>query len=147
MNLETKNEHTQNVVHFASLIHLAFADNEFRIEEYELLEKYALKLGITEDESQMILDNPSAFSVAPIAEFKTRLEFVYDFFKIIYADDRLNEAEYKLAKDYIQALGFNAVESKIILSRSIELFEKNDGAFVDEEVSLAEYERLVFGDE
>jgi len=119
------NRRQNNINHFGSLVNLAFIDGEFPVEEYELLKSFATKLGITEDEQKMILDSPENFSVQPINTFNERLGYVYDFFKMVYADHRLDETEYHLVMNYVQKLGFNNVQAKAIINRSIEIY-KND---------------------
>ncbi|GAA4272014.1 hypothetical protein U6A24_10930 [Aquimarina gracilis] len=137
-------ERKQNLTQFASLVNLAFIDDEFNKEEYELLEKLGDKLGITKDERLMVLDNPDAFTIEQIESYNKRLEFIFDFFKMIYADNKLDRAEYELVLKYIQAIGFNIINTKTILNRSIELFEKNDRVFLKGDMSLTEYKNLIF---
>ena len=118
-------ERINNLNHYGSLVNLAFVDGEFVAEEYDLLQGFAKKLGITADEQKMILDNPENFSAETIDDFSKRMGYVYDFFKIIYADHRLDETEYQLVMMYVQKLGFNNVQAKTIINRSIEIYEKD----------------------
>lgn len=118
-------EHTNNINHFGCLINLAFVDSEFDGEEYFILESIAQKLGLSNQERKMVLDAPENFKLGVIDSMEMRIAFMYDFFKMIFADGRLDEAEYHLVTNYIKALGFDFLTTKKIINRSIELFEKD----------------------
>lgn len=130
-------EHQQNVVHFANLWNLAFADGKFDHEEYLLLEFFVRKLKITPEERRMIFDNPEKYVIRPVESFSKRLEYIFDFFKIIYANNKLDENEYKLVSNYVIALGFNKTNTNKIVNKTIELFERD--------LSLPNYEKYIFG--
>lgn len=129
------NNHTNNLNHFGSLVNLAFIDGEFTDEEHTMLERFANKLSISDDERKMILDSPEDFTFDKTPTLEKRYEYVYDFFKMIYADHRLDETEYHLVMGYIKMLGFNSVKAKQIINKSIEIFECN--------ISVKDYELLV----
>ncbi|WP_027395072.1 hypothetical protein [Aquimarina latercula] len=133
-----KKEHQENLIHFASLVNLAFVDNEFDSEEYLVLESLAQKLNISKEERTNILESPESFAIKPIDSFSKRLEFIFNFFNIIYADHKIAEQEYELVKNYISGLGFNEENTQKILKKSIRIFERK--------FSLAEYEKLIFED-
>lgn len=116
-------ERLNNLNHFGSLVNLAFVDSEFSTEEFEMLSNFSLKLNLTTEERNMILDNPEYFTPSKIQPLSKRITYVYDFFRMIYADHRLDENEYLLVIKYVQQLGFNNVQAKKIVNRSVELFE------------------------
>lgn len=117
------NERKNNINHFGSLVNLAFVDGEFTAEEFDFLSNFAEKLNLTQAERNMILDTPELFTLRSIESFSKRVAFIYDFFKMIYADHRLDEAEYHLVIKYVEQLGFNHVDAKKLVNRSVELFE------------------------
>lgn len=129
------NERANNINHFGSLVNLAFADGEFTTEEFEVLSNFAEKLNLTKEERNMVLDAPEIFSLRNIEPLSKRISYIYDFFKMIYADHRLDETEYHLVIKYVEQLGFNHVKAKAIVNNSVELFE--------DDITEADYEILV----
>lgn len=124
-----------NINHFGCLVNLAFVDGEFTTEEFEVLSGFAEKLNLTKEERNMVLDTPEQFTLQSIEPLSIRMSYIYDFFKMIYADHRLDETEYHLVIKYVQQLGFNHVNAKMLVNKSVELFE--------DDISEADYEVLV----
>lgn len=115
MNSGTSN----NLVHFAHLVNLSYVDGEPGPNEKELLDRFALKLGVSEAEYEQILENPMVKGDSNIPTLGKRFDYIYDFFNIIYADNRLDEEEYHLVISYMTAMGFSGTESRNLINRSI----------------------------
>jgi uncharacterized tellurite resistance protein B-like protein len=112
-----------NLIHFAHLVNLSLADGTIGIEEMPILERMATKLGLSEEEMNQVLENPLIERELNPQTIGRRFDYVYDFFQIVYADNRLDEEEYHLVSKYIGKLGFNGTEVSSIINRSIEIFE------------------------
>lgn len=77
-------EHLRNLGHFASIVNLAAIDGAINMEEQIVLERFASKLNISEDEFKKVLENPAAFPIHPNNSYQGRLERLYDLFTIIF---------------------------------------------------------------
>lgn len=134
----TKNmEHNDNFVHFASLVYLAYVDGEPSPEEMEILAGFSTKLGVNEQEVEQIVSNPEKYRVRPMKSRTERLHYIFDLFRIIYADYKLNIDEYDFVRAYIKTLGFNSLETQKIMNKTI--------AFFENAIDIEDYENMIFG--
>ena len=116
-------EHRNNVAHFASIINLARADGDINREEQSVIKRFSQKLGLTEEEYKMILKNPEQYPISPNNSFEVRLELLFDLFKIVYADNRIEPTEKALIHKYAIGLGFATEKAHEIIEKSILIFE------------------------
>ncbi|MGB5666347.1 MAG: TerB family tellurite resistance protein [Maribacter sp.] len=137
MDTLEKIEHRRHVVHFAQLVNLAKSDGQLELDESIILERLAQKLDIPWKEYDRILENSTDQMVEPLDSLDKKYEYIYDFFKIIFADNRLDEEEYGLVLKYIYALGFKNSETTEIIKRTVAIFEEG--------ISLRVYKRLILG--
>ncbi|WP_027392440.1 hypothetical protein [Aquimarina latercula] len=136
--LLNNNRAEDNLLHFACLVSLARIDGEIDIQEQKTLEKLATELKITQDQFDNLLSNTDKVVIEPIKSFSNRLQYVYNFFKVIYTNKELGEKERGLVKQYISSLGFNEENTVKLMKTNKKVFEENLG--------LSEYEYFIFGD-
>ncbi len=91
--------------HFLRLYQIAFADDNFDKLELEMLYKFASDRGLTKEQLDGILLNPSA-SVSIPESIETRVEYLYDLAIMIWADGKVDEDEYVALKKYCKKFGF-----------------------------------------
>jgi len=115
-------EHLRNLSHFASIVNLAAVDGEINNEEELLLKRFARKLDISQDEYAKVIENPKSFPLSAYNSVERRLERLHDLFKIIFADNIIDEEETELIKRYAIGLGFSSQASEGIIKRSIQIF-------------------------
>jgi len=115
-------EHLRNLSHFASIVNLAAVDGEINNEEELLLKRFARKLDISQDEYAKVIENPKSFPLSAYNSVERRLERLHDLFKIIFADNIIDEEETELVKRYAIGLGFSSQASEGIIKRSIQIF-------------------------
>lgn len=115
-------EHLRNLGHFASIVNLAAVDGEINDREDFQLRQFAQKLDIAEDEYEKVLKNPAAFPAYPTNSIERRLERLHDLFKIIFADNEVDDEEMWLLKKYAIGLGFSQDAAEGIIKRSVEIF-------------------------
>jgi uncharacterized tellurite resistance protein B-like protein len=128
-------KHINNVSHFAALVHLALVDGTLNKEEISVLKRLADKLDISGDEYDLIIKNIGTTDLVPPYKAKKRLEFLYDLFRIIYADHYINEKEQRLVHKYAIALGFTDEISAKVIETSKRLFSGK--------LEFEEYEKLI----
>ncbi|RMB62839.1 TerB family tellurite resistance protein [Dokdonia sinensis] len=124
-DLYDSGEHSKNVAHFASLVHLASSDGELNEEEIALLERFKRKLDIRDSEYKEIIENPKMYPIDPPTSSERRLERLFNLFQIIYADHQIDEAERKLLNRYARGLGYTDEAAEVIIKKSIKIFGGN----------------------
>lgn len=115
-------EHLRNINHFASIVNLASVDGKINERERVLLERFARKLDISEQEYKMVIKRPAEFPINSYNSAEKRLERLHDLFKIIFADNEIDNEEETLIKRYAIGLGFSSENAEKIIKRSIQIF-------------------------
>ncbi len=115
-------KHKKNLGHFASIVTLAAADGAISENELALLKRLARKLDVDSSEFEEILETPKRYPINPPNNKFERLERIYDLFKIIYADNQMDELEEKLVRKYAIGLGFSSEIAISLIEKSKQLF-------------------------
>ncbi len=115
-------EHLRNLGHFAAIVSLATVNGELNKHEQAMLERFARKLDITEDEYSRILEKPTDYPIHPNNTYEGRLERLHDLFTIIYSDAQVDEYEMRLLKKYAIGIGFSSTVADHLIKRSVEIF-------------------------
>lgn len=115
-------EHLRNINHFASIVNLASVDGKINEKERVLLERFARKLDISEQEYKMVIKRPAEFPINSYNSAEKRLERLHDLFKIIFADNEIDNEEETLITRYAIGLGFSSENAEKIIKRSIQIF-------------------------
>jgi len=121
-DLYTSGEHRRNVAHFAALATLASVDGEISTEEKKLLDRFAVKLDITNSEYEEVLKKENKYPIDSTHDSKKRLERLFDLFRIVYADHKIDNEEMILLKRYAIGMGFTGEKADEIIERSVEIF-------------------------
>lgn len=122
IDLYTHSEQRRNLAHFATLASLAAVDGEVNSHEKLLLDSFANKLGITSEEYKEVMKKSNKYPIHPYNSEKERYERLYDLFRIIYADNSIEDKEMVLIKKYAIGLGFPSEKSNKILEKSVAIF-------------------------
>ncbi|MCM4161151.1 TerB family tellurite resistance protein [Antarcticibacterium flavum] len=115
-------EHLRNLGHFAAIVSLATVNGELNKHEQAMLERFARKLDISEEEYTRILEKPTDYPIHPNNTYEGRLERLHDLFTIIYSDANVDEFEMKLLKKYAIAIGFSSTVADRLIKRSVQIF-------------------------
>ena len=121
-DLYTSGEHRRNLAHFAALATLASIDGEISTEEKILLDRFATKLDITKLEYEEVLRKENKYPIDSTPDSEKRLERLYDLFKIVYSDHKIDGEERILIKKYAIGLGFTEEKADKVIERSIAIF-------------------------
>ena len=116
-------ERSRNISHFASILRMALVDGQLLEEEKKLLSRFARKLDITDEQHADIMKHPSNYPLNPPNSADERLERMLDLFKMIFADNEIDEDEKRLLERYAIALGYTEEMATDLISRSIEIFQ------------------------
>ena len=115
-------ERSRNVGHFASIANMATVNGKLGIEEEKLLKQFAVKLDIGEAEYEKILKDPTIYPISPPNSAERRLERMHDLFKIIFADNAIDDHERFLIEKYAIGLGYSAEQAQILIKRTIQIY-------------------------
>ncbi len=116
-------EKSRKLGHFASMMRMALVNGELVDEEKRLLMRFAEKLDITPAELANIEKNPSVYPMSPPNSAEERLAMMLDLFKIIFADNEIDDNEKELLKRYAIGLGYTEDLANKLIKRSIQIFE------------------------
>lgn len=92
--------------HFLRLYQIALADGDFSALELKMLYEFAAERGIAEDHLDEILLQPIDTNCLIPESIDEKLEFLYDFTAMIWADGVVNEDERNALEKYIKLFGF-----------------------------------------
>jgi len=127
VDLYSGGAHRRNLAHFASIATLAAIDGEINSQEKELLDRFANKLDITDDEYKEVMNSENKYPINPPASSEERLERLYDLFRIIFVDNEIDEEERTLITKYAIGLGYRSESANLIIKRSIDIFSGRIG--------------------
>lgn len=116
------NDPSSRLNHFANIASLACKGKHISEVEQAMLEKMARKLEIPEDKIEEVLKDSHAYPVSHVNSKEQRLEYLFDLFKMIYSDNRLDEVERLLIKRFAIGMGFQPDQAEKVIQRSIKLF-------------------------
>lgn len=91
--------------HFLRLYQIAFSDDDFHVLELQMLYKFAEDRGLSREQLDDILLNPSHDSSIPDTVEK-RVEYLYDLAIMIWADQVVTDDEYNTLKKYCKKFEF-----------------------------------------
>lgn len=121
-DLYSSGEHRRNLAHFAALATLASIDGEISTEEKKMLDAFASKLDITTSEYEEIMKKDNKYPIDPPNTTEKRLERLFDLFRIIFSDHRIDDEEMVLLKRYAIGLGFAGDAADKVIEKSVAIF-------------------------
>lgn len=122
MDLYEHSSHQKNLAHFATLASLAAIDGVVSPEEKEVLDKFAFKLNITETEYKEVMKKENKYPIETPPSLERRYERLFDFFKMIFSDNVIDDEERALVGRYAIGLGFSPDQADAIIKKSIDIF-------------------------
>lgn len=110
--------------HFLRLYQMAFSDENFDILEMQMLYKFAEERGVTKDQLNTVLLNPSHQAQIPDS-LDERVEYLYDLALMIWADKKVTDDEYITLKKYCKIFEFLDENVEELANYLIECAKKN----------------------
>ena len=115
-------EKRRELAHFATLASLSAVDGEINPKEKAILDKFAFKLNITDDEYKEVMKKENKFPIETPHSGEKRLRRLFDFFQIIFSDNEIDDLERKMVEKYAIGLGFPLKKAEEIIEKSIKIF-------------------------
>lgn len=92
--------------HFLRLYQMALSDDQFDVLELQMLYHFADERGIPKEELDKLFQNPVNTEFIIPEELTTRIEYLYDFTRIIWADGKITDDELNMLKKYCRKFNF-----------------------------------------
>tara|TARA_Y100001968_G_scaffold308037_1_gene326393 strand:- start:489 stop:920 length:432 start_codon:yes stop_codon:yes gene_type:complete len=122
LDLYEHGDHRKNLAHFATLASLAAVDGEINPKEKAVLEKFAFKLNITEQEFKEVMKKENKYPIETPHSGEKRFKRLFEFFQIIFFDHYIDEDERKIVEKYAIGLGFSPKKATEVINKSIAIF-------------------------
>lgn len=92
--------------HFLRLYQMALSDDKFDVLELQMLYHFADERGIPKEELDKLFLNPINSELSIPEELNVRIEYLYDFTRIIWADGKITDDEANMLKKYCKKFDF-----------------------------------------
>ncbi|MGI9547231.1 MAG: TerB family tellurite resistance protein [Flavobacteriaceae bacterium] len=122
LDLYYHSEQKTNLAHFAAIASLAAVDGEVNPREKAVLDRFAHKLGISDEEYKEVMKKSNQYPIEPQNEAEKRLERLYDLFRMIFADHNIDDEEMALLKKYAIGIGFPVGKVDRLIEMSVAIF-------------------------
>ncbi|MGL2962426.1 TerB family tellurite resistance protein [Flavobacterium sp. RSB2_4_14] len=109
---------------FSAVARVLYADGAFDEDEKMFLDKLALKLDISKQEYDEILENPLKYELNPPYLYIERLESLYHIAKVVHHDHHLGDKQERLLRKFAIALGFSTSNVEYIVKKALVLVDK-----------------------
>ncbi|MGJ8684957.1 MAG: TerB family tellurite resistance protein [Nonlabens sp.] len=115
-------EHSKRFAHFSSLVYMAQSDGVIDENEKAFLKPIAVKLGITEEEYNQLIQEPKKYPVEKTSDINKRLRRLFEMFQVIYANGIQDDLQRGIVYEYALELGFSKQYAEKVVDKSISLF-------------------------
>ena len=124
--------------HFAAVVRVLFADGKFDPDEKKFLDKLSVKLELSNDEYEEILENPLKYELNPPYLYTERLESLYNIARVVHHDHHLGDKQETLLRKFAVALGFTTSNVDYIVNKALALVDRK----VDLETFIYEMQHM-----
>jgi len=92
--------------HFLRLYQMAISDDQFNVLELQMLYHFADERGIPKEELDKLFLNPFSIEFAVPEALNTKIEYLYDLTRIIWADEKITDDELNMLRKYCRKFDF-----------------------------------------
>lgn len=111
--------------HFLRLYQMALSDDQFDVLELQMLYYFADERGVPKEELDKLFLNPISTDLIIPEELNTRIEYLYDLTRIIWADGKITDDELNMLKKYCRKFNFLEENINDLSSYLIDCVQKN----------------------
>ncbi len=104
--METKQIKSELKSHFLNLYSIALSDTEIDTTELEFLFQFGQERGVPKEEIEDLILHPDKIKFNIPADTLKKIEYLYDFAKMIWADGKVDEYEEVALKKFCLKFGF-----------------------------------------
>ncbi|CAC9974874.1 MULTISPECIES: tellurite resistance TerB family protein [Flavobacterium] len=92
--------------HFLRLYQMALSDDQFDVLELQMLYHFADERGIPKEELDKLFLNPVNTEFIVPESLNTKIEYLYDLTRIIWADEKVTDDELNMLRKYCRKFDF-----------------------------------------
>lgn len=92
--------------HFLNLYHMALSDAEIDTRELEMLFNIGEEKGVSKEEIDNVVIHPDRIKFIPPTSTLEKIESLYDFARIAWADGKIDENEERVIQMFCTKFGF-----------------------------------------
>ncbi len=122
IDLYEHSDEKHNLAHFATLASLAAVDGEINPKEKAVLDKFAFKLNISEEEYKEVMKKENRYPIQTPQSGERRLKRLFEFFQMALADQSFDEDQKNLIERYAVGLGYPPKMAANLVNKSLDIF-------------------------
>ncbi|MEM1336955.1 MAG: TerB family tellurite resistance protein [Bacteroidota bacterium] len=122
IDLYEHSDQKHNLAHFATLASLAAIDGEINAKEKVVLDKFAFRLNITDEEYKEVMKKENKYPIETPQSGERRLKRLFEFFQMAMADRSFDEDQRNLIERYAIGLGFSPDTASDLVNKSLAIF-------------------------
>ena len=113
--------------HFLRLYQMALSDDQFNVLELQMLYHFADERGIPKEELDKLFLNPVNVEFTVPEALNTKIEYLYDRTRIIWADEKITDDELNMLRKYCRKFDFVEENINDLSDYLINCVQKNIG--------------------
>ncbi|WP_406844209.1 hypothetical protein [Flavobacterium soyae] len=113
--------------HFLRLYQMALSDDQFDVLELQMLYHFADERGIPKEELDKLFLNPVNTEFIVPESLTTKIEYLYDLTRIIWADEKITDDELNMLRKYCRKFDFIEENINDLSDYLIDCVQKNIG--------------------
>nr|WP_294932359.1 hypothetical protein [uncultured Flavobacterium sp.] len=113
--------------HFLRLYQMALSDDQFNVLELQMLYHFADERGIPKEELDKLFLNPVSIEFTVPENLNTKIEYLYDLTRIIWADEKITDDELNMLRKYCRKFDFVEENINDLSDYLIDCVQKNIG--------------------
>lgn len=113
--------------HFLRLYQMALSDDQFDVLELQMLYHFADERGIPKEELDKLFLNPINTEFIVPKALNTKIEYLYDLTRIIWADGKITDDELNMLKKYCRKFDFVEENINDLSAYLIDCVQQNIG--------------------
>ncbi len=106
---------------------MALSDDQFNVLELQMLYHFADERGIPKEELDKLFLNPVSIEFAVPENLNTKIEYLYDLTRIIWADEKITDDELNMLRKYCRKFDFVEENINDLSDYLIDCVQKNIG--------------------
>lgn len=122
IDLYEHSEQRHNLAHFATLATLAAVDGEINDDEKAILDRFAFKFNITDEEYKEVMKKENKYPIQTPHSGEQRLKRLFEFFQMAFADQVMDADQKNLIERYAVGLGYAPGMAEKIVKKSYDIF-------------------------
>lgn len=113
--------------HFLRLYQMALSDDQFDVLELQMLYHFADERGIPKEELDKLFLNPVNTELIVPESLNTKIEYLYDLTRIIWADEKITDDELNMLRKYCRKFDFVEENINDLSDYLIDCVQRNIG--------------------